>query len=501
MIAAIASRTRRSVALGVTLILALAFTPLNVSAASALSPIRPAEQPTGPFTIEIHKFEQPDALGQTANGLPQDTTGLTPVRDADFTAIRVPGIDLTTNAGQAAAAALDLDAAAALVAGEPIAASDTTDANGNATLGPLAQPGLYYVQETVTPVGYVGAAPFLVALPLTDPVALNSWLSVVHVYPKNAPVGITLDVIDQAAVKLGDIVHWLSKSDIPTTPQIDGYRVVQRVDPKLRIVDGDDHITVGFDVSGAPLLVLGTHYTRTVDRVTGQITIDVLQAGLDELENVIKLHPGAKVTVGYQTNVLDEGALINEALLYASRATIDGDPGAPPPVSDTNVTKWGPIAVRVHERGNPSNLIQGATVKLYLSEQDARDGTNPIEVSGVSEWTTDVNGMLHIPGLRFSTFANGLDRDRSDPLFRYYWVMPTYYPTGWTGEKYPLPTTVFSTTDFDLLQFVVWRERGGLPDTGAQIGGAAILGTLLIVGGLVFLRRRRKETETETSEQ
>jgi LPXTG-motif cell wall-anchored protein len=491
----IVSFRRRIAALGVVLATAAAtllLAPLPAQAAPAAAlPIDPAAV----TAIEIHKFEQPEQLGQPANGLEQDTEGLTPVGGATFTAKLIPGIDLATNEGQAEAAQLTAADAADLVASEPVARSATTDEHGNATLAPLGV-GLYYVQETVTPSGFTGAAPFLVALPLTNPTALDSWLTTVHVYPKNARVAIALDVIDRDAVKLGDVVEWLSRSDIPALADIDGYRVVQRIDPGLRLIDDGAHVAVGFDVPGAPALVLGTHYTRTADPVTGRIVIDFLPAGLDLLEQVIRDHPGAQVTVGYRTAVLAEGELVNEALLYPSRASIDGGPGAPAPVSDTNATKWGPIAVRVHERGNPSHLIQGARFKVYLTPEDAARGTNPVVIDGVDEWASDTEGMLHIPGLRFSNFADGLDRDRDDPLFRYYYVMPTYFPSGWTGVKEPLRTTVTSTTEVNVLTVVLWRERG-LPITGAQSAGAALLGALLIGGGLLFLARRRRNRDEE----
>lgn len=449
--------------------------------------------------IEIHKFEQPDQLGQPANGLPQDTTGLTPVPGATFTAKRVPGIDLTTQSGQQAAAALTSAEAGLLVAAEPIAASGTTDGAGNATLAPLGV-GLYYVEETVTPAGFVDSAPFVVALPLTNPVLLDRLLTTVHVYPKNARVTIVLDVVDRDAVAKGDEVAWISRSDIPHQAGLNGYRVVQKIDPRLRLVDTGPHIQVRLEVPGSPtppVLARGTHYTLTVDPATQQVTVDFLPDGLALLEQTVRDHPAAQVRIDYRTIVLDEGELVNEALLYPSRGSIDGDPGSPPPLGDTNVTKWGPIAVLVHERGNPSNLIEGARFKIYLSAEDAARGVNPIVIDGVDEWPTDVTGMLRIPGLRFSGFVDGLDRDRSDPLFRYYYVMPTYFPPGWIGVKEPLATTVFSTTEVNLLNVVLWREDSGggdsgLPVTGAQTGGAALFGVVLLGSGLLLLMRRRR---------
>ena len=462
-----------------------------------------ALDPHAVTAIEIHKFQQPDRLGEPANGLPQDTTGLTPVPGAGFTAKRVPGIDLTTNAGQNAAAMLTAPDAGARVASEPVAASGTTDALGNATLAPLGV-GLYYVEETMVPAGYLGSVPFLVALPLTDPVTRDTWLTTVHVYPKNSQLGVGLAVSDRDAVALGDTVGWVSSSDIPLGRALDGYRVVQRIDARLRLIDSGDHITVGFDVPGAPALVLGTHYTRTIDPVTGQMSIDFLQAGLGVLEQVSLADPGARLRIGYRTTVLGDGVLANEALLYPSRASIDGAPGAPPPATATNATKWGPIAVRVHERGNPGNLIPGVRFKLYLTPEDAVAGRNPVTVDGASEWSSDAQGLLQVPGVRFSGFVDGLDRAPNDPLYRSYFVMPVGFPAGWTGEQSPMLTSVDSTVDPQVLTAVVWRTSGPTPQdlalTGSRAAGAALISALLLGVGATLVIRRRRDRSTDAAD-
>ncbi|MCB1273790.1 MAG: SpaH/EbpB family LPXTG-anchored major pilin [Leucobacter sp.] len=472
---------------------------LPAHAAHAVGPARAAIDPNAVTEIQVHKFEQPPTAGAPATGLPQPTAGLTPVPGAKFTAKKVPGIDLTTNAGQAQAANLTLDQAAALIASQPVAASATTDASGNAALTPLGV-GLYYVSETFTPTGYVGSGDFLVALPLTNPDTLNSWLTTVHVYPKNVKVNISLDVNDQDAVTIGDTVHWTSRSDIPKVPTIDGYQVVQKIDSRLELIDDGTHVTVGFDTPGTPPLDLGTHYTKVFDPVTNTITVKFTPAGLTVLESVAQTHPTAQVKIDYSTNVLDEGELVNEALLYPNQASIDGGPGAPDPVKAKNTTKWGPLIIQVHERGNPKHMIPGAKFKLYLTPQDAIDGTNPIVVDGVDEWTTDEDGRLVINGLRFSGFVNGLDRDPSDPLYRYYYAMPTYFPPGWTGVKEPLRATVFSTTEAQVLTVVLWRTSTGGPDetpeTGAHLAGYALLGAVLVgAGALLFVRRRNRDAE------
>lgn len=410
----------------------------------------------------------------------------------------MPGIDLTSNSGQQAAAALTADDAVQRIEGPPVVAAvatDSTDISGDATLS-VPGPGLYLVKETTTPAGYVGAAPFLVMLPLTHPTDLDRWLTTVHVYPKNSKASVALEVEDQSAVKLGDKIKWMSRSSIPNRPTLDGYELEHLINPNLELVNPPPGTSSGVVVRldcACDTLSEGIDYTVGYDPATRALKINMLAPGLSKLEAAVLHHPSAHVVVAYETTVQAEGVHQNSVSLYPSLTAINDRIG----VHDTALTKWGPIAVRVHERGNPSNLIEGAKVKLYLSEEDARNGTNPVEVSGMSEWTTDADGLLHIAGLRFSNFVNGLDREPTDPLFRYYYVMPVYYPPGWTGEFLPLPTTVTSEIEAKVVQFVVWRSEERLPNTGAQIAGGTIVAAVALIAlGLVFMRRRKQQDET-----
>ncbi|WP_017792430.1 SpaH/EbpB family LPXTG-anchored major pilin [Leucobacter salsicius] len=488
------------VVLGVLFAMFFALLPAQAATATTVDP-------DAVTAIEIHKFEQPDSLGAVADGLPKNTTGLTPVAGVTFTAKLVPGLDLTTNAGQKAATKLTAEKAAARVAGQPVAATDVTDTAGNATLAPLGV-GLYYVQETTIPAGYVGAAPFLVALPLTNPVERDGWLNTVHVYPKNAKAGITLDVIDQDAVKLGDTVHWTSHSTIPLQPTLDGYMIEEVITPKLRLIGPPatlaKYVPVRINCDNCPALAPGTDYTVTYNDATRTIIVNFLEPGLRKLEQVAQHYPGATVQVDYDTTVLAEGIHVNEAILYPSQAAIEARLG----VNDTATTKWGPLSVIVHEHGNPSNLIPGARFKVYLTPEDALAQRNPIVIEGVQEWTTDAQGRLIVNGLRFSDFVNGLDRETGDPLYRYYWAAPTHIPPGWTWiDDRPLSGSVNSEVEYQTLIFQVTKpvepsvgvdprptpeNPQGLPVTGAQIAGIGVLAAALIgLGALLFLRRRR----------
>ena len=456
----------------------------------------PAAMPTGPMVIEIHKYEQPDTLGQPASGLEITDPALLPqtppVAGAMFSATRVPGIDLTTNAGQRAAGALTAAEAAQRIAdaGALPEASDSTDGAGNATLQ-LAGSGLYYVQETVTPGGFIAAAPFVVALPLTNPDTRDSWLTTVHVYPKNERVGIRLGVTDQDAVSLGDLVRWRATADVPVQPS-NSYVIRNKIDSRLQQVDGAGGITVALSCACAPL-VSGTDYSVTLDPVSGEYVIELTAAGRTRLAAAAAAHPGVTVLIDYDTVVLAQGALQSEAVLV-----IDGSVAA----DDAAETQWGPLEIVVHERGNPNHKIAGARFQVYLTEADARAGTNPIAVDGVHEWTSDAQGLILINGLRFSDFVNGLNIELGDPQYRTYFVMITHIPEGYKGVKTPIGLSVTSTTEAQVAVVELWHsvDPGGLPITGGQMAGAGMLLALVLGGSGFALLATRKRRGDEARE-
>jgi len=512
----IASISRRIAVACAVIIAALLASLVAIPAAHA------ASLPSGPFTIEIHKYEQPGEVGYPGNGLPLDLSALPstdPVPGAVFTAIRVPGIDVTTNAGQQQAEALTLQQARDAIAGEP-GVEATTDDFGNATIGGLSA-GLYFVSETATPDGFVGAADFLVMLPLTNPDTGADWLSTVHVYPKNDNVGAgtALHVHDEDVWACDDPVTWTPVASIPAAPTIDGYIIQNLLDPGLALVGTLDDVTVS---------VTGVTVDRPTDYIVRSAAIDGREAfeiaftaqGRQKLAEARAADPDARVTLGYQTVVRDEqpGEFTNEMRLLPTAAAIDhagvvnvAYRSSPAPAAaaigalvSTNTVKFGALLIIVSEQGNPGNRIPGATIQLFRTPEDAVAKTDPIECAGEISWVSDANGEALIPCLRLSNFENGVQLAPSDPRIRDYWAVMGEVPSGWQGSTAAFPMQVLSTsilhpTIAEL--FLVRTGDGGggdLSETGARITGLAMLGILLAGVGATFLLRRRNRGEEET---
>jgi len=463
--------------------------------ASAASPSLPDPTETG--SINIHKFKAPDSpTGLPNNGTVQPTTGLTPVPGVTFSIQQVDGINLTTNQGWQDANALSgsfdpANAAGSITnagytlttaTGSPV----TTDASGNASLANLPL-GLYLVTETSYPAGTTPSAPFLVSVPLTNPADQSTWLYDVHVYPKNAIDGITKTVKDDTAFELGDIVTWTINGDIPNVSPIDGYKITDKLDTKL------DYVGTTVTLADGTPIVQGTDYTIAFDAATNTVTVQFTAAG----RAILAAHNTTQVVVKIDTKVNTVGEIPNTAVLYPNAASFNVQPGEPggPVVTPPVITKWGSMtAQKVDENGA---ALTGAQFSVYLTEADAKAGTNAITLGGQTVFTVGANGQVTISGLRYSDWANGVAVAPGDPNYQTYWLAEVKAPTGYELLAEPIEFTITAATTtvgVDLTIENVPANAGfELPLTGGKgvlvyyVGGALLIGAALMLS----IRRRR----------
>ncbi|MCZ9881939.1 SpaH/EbpB family LPXTG-anchored major pilin [Arthrobacter sp. B2a2-09] len=486
------SKVRRTIVASLAAIASAAMLALGAGGANAANIANVDPSQTG--TLTIHKYQTPATPTNLPNNgtalTPAQLAGLTPMAGVTFTVQKVNNIDLTTNAGWATAAALT-PAQAAAQASTP-GSTVTTDASGTGTLGNLPL-GLYLVTETGYPAGVTPSAPFLVTLPLTDPVNENNWMYNVNVYPKNAVTTATKTVTDTSAIKLGDSVKWTITGGIPNVNPIDGYRITDQLDPKLTYTNS----TVA--LSNGATLTLNTDYTIAFNAATNTLTVDFTASG----RAILAANPTAKVVVTVNTTVNAVGQISNTANVYPNAASFNITPGQPggPVVTPPVITKWGDIVL--HKQDSKSSAaLAGAAFSVYPTQADALAGTNAITVAGVSSWTTDATGNLVISGLRYSNWANGVAVSPGQTGYQAYWLVETKAPAGYELLAQPVQTTVTSSDPAVVTVTIgnVLANAGfQLPFTGGVGTWALTTGGILVLAGaglfLVTGRRRRTEAK------
>lgn len=472
--------------------------------------------PKDPVTLVIQKFEQPHHPGEPATGLPlqnADLAAMKPVSDVKFAVTKVPNLDVTTDQGRRIAEELSLHDALDRVDGREPTRTGITNAQGKLTMG-LLDPGLYVVEETRTPAGVVPTDPFLVLLPMRHPTN-SGWLETVHVYPKNAPVDVSLSVVDENAVQIGDDITWQISASIPQQTSLDRYQLLNLLGAGVKLSQRLADMNVS--VSTGARLVPDTDYTVRSRNVDGQegFEITFTATGRAKLVQARQTSPSAHLQVTYNAPVTSSGEHTNEVQLTVNNAQI---------VSDTATTKFGDLQVLVHERNNPQNLIAGVVFQLYGSADDALRGHNPLTINGADQWTTKADGSLRINGLRLSGFVNGLVRDSSDPLFDFYYIQPQSFPTPWVGATDP--TEVELTSALEVYELTLEAEHPldtsppdidddhpkepdsdddqhagiipgdnsqdttGLASTGARIVGLILAALAFLAAGIYAVRRR-----------
>jgi fimbrial isopeptide formation D2 family protein/LPXTG-motif cell wall-anchored protein len=339
------------------------------------------------------------------------------------------------------------------------------------------------------------SAPFLVTLPLTDPVNENSWMYDVNVYPKNSLTGATKTVSDTPAMKLGDSVQWSITGDIPNVNPIDGYRIVDQLDSKLTYANSTAALSNG------AALALNTDYTIVVN--ANKLTVDFTASG----RAILAANPTAKVVVTVNTTVNQVGEISNTAVVYPNAASFTITPGQPggPVVTPPVITKWGNIVLHKKDSQTAASLA-GATFSVYPTKADALAGTNAITIGGASSWTTDASGKLVISGLRYSNWANGAAVSPGQPGYQSYWLVETKAPAGYELLAQPVETTVTSA-DPAVVTVTIDNVKNNagfqLPLTGGAGTLALTLGGVLLLGGagltMVTGRRKRNEAEKASS--
>ena len=476
---------------------------IALSAAAAFVAIAPAQAVTLPGNIDttiartltIHKFALGPENGQQIGTGQEVTVPGTPLSGATFTAARVQGVDLTTPDGWTQVSSLTPQTAATRVT-----AADTFTAtsgiNGVATFngGDTMPIGLYLVTETVLPAEATNpSAPFLVTLPFpTGPsgAPANQWVYDVHAYPKNAVTNLTKTRIPAPAnsveARNPDLIRWAISSDIPTLAAgdaIDTFTLTDAMPVELDYLPtgptgvAPTSVTVTNAASVAQNFVAGEDYTLAYEADSRNVTLSFTPAGLTRLSGL----QGGDVTL----NVLSRAVTIPSSGIITNTATsvVNGSTE-----TVTGSTPIGQLTVFAYEgQGATRTPLAGAVYQVFLNQNDANLGRNPVFIDGNQNWTTGANGLVAIPII---TPGNYYVRELTPPAG---FQLPT--PSQVQTQVVAGPTSTVAPVQ-NYVEFAHNQVPAfALPLTGGDgalwftVGGGALLVTA-IGAALVSSRRR-----------
>lgn len=469
---------RFAAAIGAVALAAVSMTALAGSASAA-----PANVPTAPGTLTIHKFEQPSPAGGENNsgGTITVPAGWVALAGVNFQLQQITDVDLTTTEGWELVDGYVTDPASATALGT--ASTVTTGADGTVATANLPI-GAYLVTELPSPGATKAgttdpanitmmAAPFVVTLPIPD--GDGTWNSDVHVYPKNSVTAVEKSVGAPSGNGIGSTLPWTITVQIPTLTQGETFQdfdITDALDPKLAYVAGSATATSG-----------GTAVTFADNTVGQNVEISITDLA------ALTAAQGQTLTVAFTTTVIAAGEIVNEADVFVN------DPGHSNGIGSNPATSyWGQIRIIKHAQGDETATLADAVFTVHATLADATTGDNPITVDGETEFRTLADGTVVIPGLFVSNTA-GQTRD--------YFLREIAAPAGYM--LVPTPITVTLTANAGVVTPIEIKVPNPqnpsfeLPLTGAAgtvlmsvIGGALLIGgsALALIAG-----RRRKATQ------
>lgn len=385
----------------------------------------------------------------------------------------------------------------------------TTGTDGSVTFPTQTKRTAYAACETNTSGATVGgvpttivtkAAPFVIAVPMPYN---NEWIYNVHAYPKNVNASITKDVTAQPAgqLGLGSTVSFPVTTSIPTiapADQLQSYIVRDVLDPRLTPVS-----VASVTVNGTA--VDPTYYTVKVNpNNANDVRVVFTPAGLTWLKgqggkSVVTTFSGVVASVG-------DGNIPNKATLFVNDPSGDSDTNPGPGVPSNEVTtNWGNLVIQKSDAGN-AKLLSGATFQVFAADPAYVAAGQPctsktttgtaISVNGVTDFTTDANGVVTVAGLFVSDSKNA----PINATQRCYVIIETAAPAGYilpTGDaaKTAVAVTTGSPTTVDIDVKNTKQSVPSLPLTGAagqviMLGGGA---AVLVIGFLLIVARRRRQ--------
>ncbi|OYO06812.1 SpaH/EbpB family LPXTG-anchored major pilin [Enemella evansiae] len=508
--------------------------------------------PDATVQLSIHKYLGA-ATGAASNGTQQNVT-LPPLAGVNFDVYQVftdaahtQPIDLTTNTGWTAAAAINghVPTPAEIAVGSftvngttyyiAKSATVTTDATGTATFTKPDGVGLYLVNENLSTSGTVTsngstidkgtispAAAFFVTLPMTNPDDTSRWMYDVNVYPKNQSDSSRKEVTDQGTTTAegNNAGNHGVKYTITSTitdgmsgAQMGTYVINDQLDPRIGYVGTTVAIDPDGDTGTAALVTLteGTDYTVATSGTT-LVKVTFTSTGLNKLAAANSANPAATVVTTIDGTVNEQGGsgeITNVATVIPNKPWVDANPGNPGIPTNPVESKYGNIEVNKYDPAdsNATAAMAGAVFQVFADPTPGDGVCTAGDVSGtpINTATVGSDGKATFTGLQTSDFYN--NTAVTDPTkYQSYCLVETKAPAGYNLSSEAVYVTIMSNTATDTTPAVAIQRVANqkanlgnqLPLTGGNgIAALSVGGLLLIGGGLAYYamtsRKRRQQ--------
>ncbi|WP_195502618.1 SpaH/EbpB family LPXTG-anchored major pilin [Coprococcus comes] len=321
---------------------------------------------------------------------------------------------------------------------------------------------------------------------------------------------------DKTTVNIGDVVKYTVKGSIPDTTGYAQYvyKIHDELSTGLDFVNDAKGTALGAGATTVNVTVAFTDNSVTAAGTTPTVaTLDTannrkMSLDLSAWVRDNQANKGKEFTVTYYAKVNKDAVVTeknNAQLEYGNNPT------------DTTTTtpseaKTPTYPLDILKTKKDSNVkLAGAKFSLYTSEADAKNGTNPIKVTGKNgnyvvdsnSTTTEFESVENIEGEGYNLRVNGLAEGT-------YYLVETKAPDGYNKLTAPVVIKITKSTDTDVNNWTISKDgtvetdkiidiansTGSLlPSTGGRGAIAfAVIAALLVFGVAVsFIRDKRKE--------
>ncbi|SJM57568.1 Fimbrial subunit type 2 precursor [Corynebacterium glutamicum] len=533
-----------------------ALTATSILSASALIGAAPAmaQEPTAqtqsaadiaqmPATgdLTVHKYLSDNASNLANNGTDQTAKlggEFTPANGVKYTVFKINGIDLNTLAGWQAASALkfeDFFTGQATI--ENVDLSKVSQRETVGTTNGVAEfknldAALYLVVEESNPVTTDGkvvapSAPFITAVPLTEPNNRTSWLDTVHVFPKSQAASAPVKTITDPEATgegenltgsaLNELIGFQITSAVPSLPadqDFNGYVISDKLPAEVGVPEnikvtlngteltaGTDYDLYNYTVADGGT-VLRVEFTGALDQLKGNAGNDVVFS----FDAPVELVP-EDGSIDNQAWILPSNPNLGGSTTWDPENPTPGEPQLPGQPSNTTKALYGSLKINKLDQNKAPITASPATFQLFRCDTEGAvlDSANPIKVAGNTNFVTGTDGIVTIPGIHLGNIVseNGID-DQFQTIWNdgaNFCLVETVAPEGYTllpkpfviGElKAGLDTIQLVSVEKDI-ENVQANAGFNLPLTGGM-GIWAILGTggLLLIAAAIYYSVTRK---------